>query len=512
MIKFSDDESNNKEKNELFAKFIKALRKVDFIDDNGSINIGKIAKDRNWPKTLDIENFEIDSIMADALVGNAGGDWQMATWFTVYYNKRKDKVDLIMFEDGSNGTGKKQSFSKVKKEIQKILSGEVSESDDDKSEKLKDKASSHFFSEEELRKLGKEYIEKLEKEELDESKSGDTRTLKKYFKEFNKKFFNDEIPDMEIKLTNKDTEHSKGVAGSFNYFKDMKSIHSNKSGKHFNLDDLRNSNHRDDEEERAFNYFVEHSYIELPKDVVTKGKYYFCSVLLHEMTHAWVNLCSKSHDKDPHGPTFRKKVDEINRKSNNEYRVAYEEVPQELVSDKPINERPEDISESKLIKIDLDKYIEAFSLIRSAIYKKHILTEDTRLAQQYLDNIEHTLDEANNRLRMLIKVDTRLDTGKERTFKEIEQFLANAIYIYNEVRRLAIDDPDFEEITKNCNNVLRVFCDYLKRQLNIAQQNGIYYKHSFDDKIVNPEEIEFDNFLKYYYPKYREHIKTKKAA
>ena len=49
---------------------------------------------------------------------------------------------------------------------------------------------------------------------------------------------------MEIKLTNKDTEHSKGVAGSFNYFKDMKSIHSNKSGKHFNLDDLRNSNHK----------------------------------------------------------------------------------------------------------------------------------------------------------------------------------------------------------------------------------------------------------------------------
>ena len=27
---------------------------------------------------------------------------------------------------------------------------------------------------------------------------------------------------------------------------------------------------RDDEEERAFNYFVEHSYIELPKDVVEK--------------------------------------------------------------------------------------------------------------------------------------------------------------------------------------------------------------------------------------------------
>ena len=403
MIKFSDDESNNKEKNELFAKFIKALRKVDFIDDNGSINIGKIAKDRNWPKTLDIENFEIDSIMADALVGNAGGDWQMATWFTVYYNKRKNKVDLIMFEDGSNGTGKKQSFSKVKKEIQKILSGEETEKNDDKSEKLKDNASSHFFSEEELRKLGKEYIEKLEKEELDESKSGDTRTLKKYFKEFNKKFFNNEIPDMEIKLTNKDTEHSKGVAGSFNYFKDMKSIHSNKSGKHFNLDDLRNSSHRDDEEERAFNYFVEHSYIELPKDVVTKGKYYFCSVLLHEMTHAWVNLCSKSHDKDPHGPTFRKKVDEINRKSNNEYRVAYEEVPQELVSDKPINERPGDISESKLIKIDLDKYIEAFifltisgltDVLDGFIARKYnfitnfgnIITEDNKILNENTNN------------------------------------------------------------------------------------------------------------------------------
>lgn len=339
MIKFADDESKNKEKNELFVKFVKALRKAEFIDDNGSVSISKIAKDRNWPKTLDIENFEIESISADALVGNAGGDWQMATWFTVYYNERKNKVDLIMFENGENGTGKKQSFSKVKKEIQNILSGNEEKNETESDEKDQDNA--RFITEDEVRKLGRET---LEKEELDESKTGDIKTLKKYFKEFNKKFFGNEIPDMEIKLTNKDTEHSKGVAGSFNYFKDMKSIHSNKSGKHFSLDDLRNSIHRDDEEERAFNYFVEHSYIELPKDVVTKGKYYFCSVLLHEMTHAWVNLCSKSHDKDAHGPTFRKKVDEINRKSNNEYRVAYEEVPQELVSDKPINERPGDIN------------------------------------------------------------------------------------------------------------------------------------------------------------------------
>ena len=48
-----------------------------------------------------------------------------------------------------------------------------------------------------------------------------------------------------------------------------------------------------------------------------------------------------------HGHDFRKKVDEINKKSKNEWRVGYEELDSKLVSDEPINERPEDLDESK---------------------------------------------------------------------------------------------------------------------------------------------------------------------
>lgn len=200
---------------------------------------------------------------------------------------------------------------------------------------------------------------------LKESKDSDIKDLKKSFDEFNKKFFNNEIPDIEIKITDKDTDHSKGVAGSFNHFKSVgTSIHSNKTGEHYNLSDLNAKRNKTDTEQRAYDYFVNNSYIELPKDIVKKGKYYFYSVLLHEMVHAWITLCTSNRESDPHGRAFRKKVDEINKKSNNEYRVAYEEVPQELVSDKPINERPEDVNESLASKEDNKKLFENIYLAR----------------------------------------------------------------------------------------------------------------------------------------------------
>lgn len=179
---------------------------------------------------------------------------------------------------------------------------------------------------------------------LQESSSGDVKTLKSLFNEFNKEFFGGELPDVEIKITHKDTEHSKGVAGSFNFHK---SIHTNNGeNKHYKLADLKKESNLEGEEKRALNYIKGNAYIEMPKDIVDKGKYYYASVLLHEMVHEYIEFCTNSHETDCHGPDFKKKVDEINKKSKNEWRVPYEEVPPELVSDKPIEKRPEDIKES----------------------------------------------------------------------------------------------------------------------------------------------------------------------
>ena len=180
---------------------------------------------------------------------------------------------------------------------------------------------------------------------IKESAATDTKTIKKLFNEFNKEFFNNELPDVEIKITNKDTDHSKGVAGSFNFHK---SIHTNNGeNKHYKLADLKKEKNLDGEAQRALDYIKGNAYIELPKDIVEKGKYYYASVLLHEMVHEYIEFCTNSHESDCHGPDFKRKVDEINKKSKNEWRVAYEEVPPELTSDKPLDERPEDLPESK---------------------------------------------------------------------------------------------------------------------------------------------------------------------
>lgn len=163
------------------------------------------------------------------------------------------------------------------------------------------------------------------------------KKLVKMFQEFNKKFFKGELPEVEIKITNKDTKDSKGVAGSFNYPPEAKV-----GGKTFKLKDLRKKgNALKDLDKTVYEFIVQNSYIEVPKDCVKKGKYYCAAILLHEMTHEYIELISHSSETDMHGKDFKKKIDEINKKSNNEYRVPYEEVPDILKSDKPLDKRPE---------------------------------------------------------------------------------------------------------------------------------------------------------------------------
>lgn len=286
--------------------FAQALLQNNIITlDGDSVTWNKyvISNMENWPKTLDTENFEILSIGDNYFYGQAAGDWQAMTKF---------KVELVngQFELYPFLEPTRQQSAKEVSNIEKEIRG--------------------FLPDNSL---------------LEESKSSDTKELNKLFDKFNKDYFDNKLPKVEIRITNKNTP-KKGVAGSFNFesgFNFHQSIHSNKNkDEHYKLADLKKSKNKNEVEQRAFDYIVENAYIELPKDIVKKGKYYYASVLLHEMAHEYVEFCTKSNDSDPHGKTFRQTVDAINKKSNNEWRVGYEKVAPELSEEgKVYDERPE---------------------------------------------------------------------------------------------------------------------------------------------------------------------------
>lgn len=224
------------------------------------------------------------------------------------------------------------------------------------------------------------------------------KKLVKMFQEFNKKFFKNELPEVEIKITNKDTKDSKGVAGSFNFPPEAKV-----NNKTYKLKDLRKkgSNLKDLDKE-VYDFIVANSFIEVPKDCVKKGKYYCAAILLHEMTHEYIELISKSSQTEMHGSDFRKKIDEINKKSNNEYRVPYEEVPEILKSDKPLEKRPEDALNESI----LNKFKE--------IYKRFNETTTDDAVKHLMKPIKSMID--NNK---------RIDASNLKTFGTIMHIITN---------------------------------------------------------------------------------------
>lgn len=164
------------------------------------------------------------------------------------------------------------------------------------------------------------------------------KDLKKYYKQFNTEFFNNELPEVEIKI---DKVKGKDSVGEFNYTASLKH-QDGKKEKFFDIKKAVFGKHATTQQENEWLDIIADSYIVIPKDTVKGGKYVALSVLLHEMTHVWQRLVSKSMEQDDHGKDFCKKIDEINKKSKNEWRVGYTELDSHLVSDKPIDERPED--------------------------------------------------------------------------------------------------------------------------------------------------------------------------
>ena len=169
------------------------------------------------------------------------------------------------------------------------------------------------------------------------------RDLKKYYKKFNKELFNNELPDVDIRIGK---VKKSDILGTFNYTASFK-YYGGKKEKFFNKKKKIFNNTADQHIKDEWADIIEDSYILFPKETLKKGKYVVISVLLHESVHVWQRLVSDSMEQADHGHDFRKKVDEINKKSKNEWRVGYEELDSKLVSDEPINERPEDLDESK---------------------------------------------------------------------------------------------------------------------------------------------------------------------
>lgn len=168
------------------------------------------------------------------------------------------------------------------------------------------------------------------------------REYRKYYKKFNKEFFNNELPEVDIRI---EKLKDKKAAGTFNYTASLKHADGKKE-KFFDIKKAVFNKRADQFVKDEWADIIADAYIAMPKDAFSKGKYYWASVLLHEMTHVWQRLVSDSMEQADHGHDFRKKVDEINKKSKNEWRVGYEEVDAHLVSEEPINERPEDLDES----------------------------------------------------------------------------------------------------------------------------------------------------------------------
>lgn len=168
------------------------------------------------------------------------------------------------------------------------------------------------------------------------------KKYKEYYKDFNKKFFDGKLPDVDIKI---DKMHDKDAVGEFNYTASLKH-QDGKKEKFFDIKKAVFKKNATPQQNDEWEDIIADSYIAMPKDAFKKGKYYYCSILLHEMTHVWQRLVSNSMEQDDHGKDFRKKIDEINKKSDNEWRVGYEELDAKLMSDKPLDERPKDFDES----------------------------------------------------------------------------------------------------------------------------------------------------------------------
>ena len=114
------------------------------------------------------------------------------------------------------------------------------------------------------------------------------KEYKKYYKDFNKKYFNGELPEIEIKI---EKPKDKKAVGAFIYTASLKH-QDGKKEKFFDIKKAVFSKKADQSQKDEWEDIIADSYIAMPKDAFGKGKYYWASILLHEMCHAYQRLVS----------------------------------------------------------------------------------------------------------------------------------------------------------------------------------------------------------------------------
>ena len=136
------------------------------------------------------------------------------------------------------------------------------------------------------------------------------------FADFNAEFFDNKLPSVACEIQSSMNEYGNNIAGVFTYTFEM-------------VEQLKRT------EVKFRQDYIDYCYGEygIPKIVIdetvcNRGYFETASILLHEMCHEWVAfvLFEKSNRNGGHGASFRKKVDEINRKSNDKYAVGYTEI------------------------------------------------------------------------------------------------------------------------------------------------------------------------------------------
>lgn len=311
--------------------------------------------------------------------------------------------------------------------------------------------------------------------------SHEIKEYKKHYNKFNKEFFKGELPDISIKI---EKMKGKNAVGEFVYTSSLK-YSGGKKEKFFDIKKAVFHNRANQQQKDEWADIIADSYIALPKDAFKKGKYYWASILLHEMCHVYQRLVSPSMEQADHGHDFRKKVDEINKKSNNEWRVGYEEIDAKLVSDKPLNERPENFNESVYYSsLGLFNTYKLCKLLEKAQVRftegMKSPDEESGIANIILDKVRV---EANNVFNPQSKVD------KQTAFIAFENFILKLI---NKVYMMRADEKEqnYGNINKNLLSLIQDIISTVKTNFSAYFGPKLYHSSDFIGKEKGDERSE----------------------
>jgi len=245
------------------------------------------------------------------------------------------------------------------------------------------------------------------------------------------------------------------------------------------------------------------SYFPSKKEIVIyaedKSDKYIDSVLIHEMIHLWTDEMGYN-SRQHHDKAFKSKVDEINRLSNNEYRVGYTHISSSI--------DVEDEEENVYFMFMLAS--SSFSLAkRNLVYPIQILSEDKfsfSMAEDMLENTKHhgsmnpnikyiliAKVVINNNFISFSDIEKRLDTfemgflGPTTTKDEYLFKMMKQSKQYEIVAKYDWSKGKF--ISSNKERIRMKNKIYLKEGLQLYDENGNLYEIEEGDYVVIDDEL-----------------------